>query len=280
VKNAKQQTNGSRFGRRAAFTLIELLVVIAIIAILAGMLLPALSRAKSMGQMARCASNLHQIYLGVTMYADDFGGSFHSIGPRTAPEIPNDGQWFSNPTSKVPLTQNDSMAYWGVAYANYFGGIGGRGAFRCPGAKIVDEWLDVGRPKYGHEFWLNSSLGINSSLVGIANGKAHTKLSDIVYPTSTVFCQDAVEQKFEGSDGDAAGQWPGMKTILGEWMGTGAISPRYYNNYPFQWEVFRHRQRCQTLWVMGNISSIRWQGFNKGCDYRWYTGELPVEQPR
>jgi prepilin-type processing-associated H-X9-DG protein/prepilin-type N-terminal cleavage/methylation domain-containing protein len=60
--------------RRAAFTLIELLVVMAIIAMLAGLSLPALARAKARGKQVACMSNLRQIGLAFRLYADEHDG--------------------------------------------------------------------------------------------------------------------------------------------------------------------------------------------------------------
>src|SRR5277367_961669 len=98
--NVSHQRQNSGNAGPVGFTLIELLVVIAIIAILAAMLLPALASAKEKARAAQCISNLHQIGLASSMYADDFNDTYF-INPPDAnnpqPWLPNGGNWYLNP---------------------------------------------------------------------------------------------------------------------------------------------------------------------------------------
>ncbi len=100
-----------------AFTLIELLVVIAVIAILAGILLPSLARAKAKGHRARCVSNLRQVGLAMLQWANEHGDKFPPQvevidgGTRTIPRAWESYQVLSNElvTPRILICPSDKV---------------------------------------------------------------------------------------------------------------------------------------------------------------------------
>src|SRR4051812_37957117 len=95
--------------RTRAFTLIELLVVIAIIAVLIGILLPALGKARESGKTLKCMINMQQIQMGCISYAGDYKDEVWIVAPRANGVS---GPHISPPPLPPPAPPGTNVAMW------------------------------------------------------------------------------------------------------------------------------------------------------------------------
>ena len=210
------------------FTLIELLIVIAIIAILAGMLLPALAKAKAMGVKASCKSNLKQIVLASLQYADDNNGYlFDHSGMKYGP-------------------YNYSATSWGyfADYTAYY--FPNKKILFCPGGPAVD-WSD--------------STAAASSIYGFFRGHAGKYMRLETRTTTALGRSHYSTEKIMHRPAQAS---PSQVFLFADTRNASGQQTYNWFNWSTSCFVLRHLTRGNIAFADGHVDSFDAKGY-LGC---------------
>ena len=227
--------------RSNGFTLIELLVVIAIIAILAAMLLPALTKAKEKALTTECLSNLRQLQLCYRMYCDD-NGNF----------LPPNGGTVTTGAANSWIGQSDAQK--DATTANIQGGMLYRynaspGIYKCPADKLMISWTGLSPTPglypqtrtYTVDFALGGGNPEGSTQQGITPLIKDTQILTPPPVQKIVFADENEYAVTGGTIGISAANGP---------------ASGYWVNLP----ASRHNRGCTFSYADGHAEYMKWHG--------------------
>lgn len=251
--------------RSKAFTLIELLVVIAIIAVLMGVLMPAMRKIKEIARQTVCRSNLRNVGLAVALYLDDNERKIPDTGSSNGfLWVDEDGD-FRKPGS-------GGGTYWGTFCRDY---IKETKIFGCPSLQRVPRLI------YSYSEFPDPSKVIQHAAYGLNHhGKARGRNTNTIYRLSEfIYCLDHAEPRPDGGSSDCLhnNDTPGTMNLTSYRQGgSRAFSYRQIFRHNIRYpDPYRTGGRTNVLWLDGHVSPIE-ETTGDDVPLRWYTGDRPT----